>query len=86
MSKSEKSSHHRDETPSTRRSPGTDTPKAHSGQKSEVTLFNRSQNPVELDFGRDHEVRIGPREHARMDAKYLSHPEFLRHQGSLQVS
>lgn len=56
-----------------------------SSSKGTVQLTNRTNRTVELDFGRDEEIRIRSRESATMDKKYLKHPAFLREKGNLLV-
>lgn len=51
-----------------------------------VELINRTNRNIELDFGRDKEVRIkGNGGRALMDAAYLEHPRFLAEKGNLSV-
>lgn len=50
-----------------------------------VKLVNRTNRNIELDFGRDKEVRIPARGEATMPREYLKHPRFKHEESNLVV-
>ena len=54
--------------------------------QSSVRIKNISRNRIiELDFGRDQEVRIAPGAEASISKKLLDHPAYKKEQASLSV-
>ncbi len=63
------------ESPSSHQKPNS-TPK--QADKSDKVMFvNRTRRVIELDFGRDKEVRVEPLERFSLKREYLTHPAFL---------
>lgn len=80
-------------TPSTNSSSSTESTTSQAQKQAtvsssgggQVTLVNRTNRNIELDFGRDKEVRIPAQGKAQMPKAYLEHPKFLNEKKNLTV-